>query len=156
MKKIAVAAALFAVLFGCKEDPDFPNVPQIETVSFQIIDGEAYWKFSFKDGDGNLGSSLETDTNFFQSIVNLSKDTTIAFVGERIPAIEIVGGSKGIEGEITKSTNLAQLQLIGTGGYTKQDTVYFTTYIVDNAGNRSNLIRTPAFKENPIIIFSNE
>jgi len=150
MKKLIVAASLFAVLFGCKDDPEFPNVPQIETVSFQIIDGEALWKFSFKDGDGDLGSNDAEVTNFFQSMVNLSLDTTIPSIRETIPAIEIVGGSKGIEGEITKTIYLSQYQEY------KSDTIYFTAFLIDNAGNESNTIRTPAFRINPTVIFLKE
>jgi predicted RNA-binding protein len=152
MKKLIVAASLFAVLFGCKDDPEFPNVPQIETVSFQIIDGEAFWKFSFKDGDGDLGSNAVGDTNFFHSMVNLSLDTTIRFNGEKIPAIEIVGRSKGIEGEITRTFELSQYEIY----ISDNDTVYFKAFIADNAGNESNTIRTPAFRINPTVIFLKE
>lgn len=150
MKKVFFIAAFVLVVTGCRKEESFPDEPVIETVSFRISgDTLAEWVFSFTDGDGNLGSDNDADTNYFQSLYLSSPtiDTAYQLGAERIPKINTSGITKGIEGEITK---FIELDLFS---FTPTDTVYFTAKVIDQAGNSSNEIRTPRFTLNPTVVY---
>lgn len=152
MKRILLSALLFVAIIGCEKEKTFPNEPIIETVSFGISGDSAKWVFSFTDGNGDLGSDSDADTNYFQSLhlsTPLFSDSVLVLAGERLPKINTSGISKGIEGEITRFIELDLYNL------RRGDTIFFSAYVVDQSGNRSEAIRTPRFTLNPTIFYSN-
>ena len=109
MKKILIIGLLFTILYGCRKENNFPDEPIIKTVSFDVTsDLIASWVFSFTDGNGDLGSDNDLDTNYFQTlhISSPTLDTSIVLAGERLPKINTSGINKGVEGEITRFIEL--------------------------------------------------
>tara|TARA_R110002049_G_scaffold288033_3_gene470343 strand:- start:1201 stop:1668 length:468 start_codon:yes stop_codon:yes gene_type:complete len=153
MKNTILIALIFISILGCDKDKIFPDEPIIETLSFRIKgDTLGEWVFSFTDGDGDLGSEVDSDTNYFQKLhlrkpSNPLVDSVLVLSGERLPKINTSGIGKGIEGEITRFIELDLYDL------QQGDTIYFSTYVVDQSGKRSNEIRTPRFTLNPTIFY---
>jgi len=153
MKKIGVVLFATFLIYSCEKEKTFPKEPVLETVSFNIkSEFLAEWTFSFTDGDGDLGSDFESDTNYFQKLhlkspSTFPTDSVLVLAGERLPKINTSGLNKGVEGDITRFIELDFYNLKPT------DTVYFSTSVIDQSGRRSNEIRTPRFTLNPTIIY---
>jgi len=160
-------AVIMIISFSCRKKEEFPVIPHIEFISFtklqntQGIDTAGILKFSFTDGDGDIGlykkdSLPPYDFNLFisyfekkdgvfeeafQILYNNLTQTfdTLPFHG-RIPILTPDGNDKNIKGEIE---DILQLSPISDATEIK-----YKVYIKDRALNKSNVIETP---EIPII-----
>lgn len=145
-----------ALIISCTKPPDYSDVPEIEFVSFsksvlQMATGSSnddftYLTISFTDGDGDLGGG-DTSTVFF--IDDRTGSDFLTFEAALIPE---QGAGNGISGEmiVTLPTTCcihpdplyssdgcgAPFEATGVDS----DTVTYDVYILDRAGNKSNVI----------------
>lgn len=150
--------SLSAFLFSCREKIKYPIIPHIEYVSFvkypnaQGIDNKGILKFSFTDGDGDIGLG-PSDTlfpyepgsqwyyNLFITYYEKQNGDYIAVTlpmtnNSRIPVITPEGENKSIKGDI-------EVELFINNPISPYDTICFDVQIADRALNTSNIIRTP-------------
>lgn len=139
--------ALFS-LWACSKPPIYDNEPQIEFTGFsqdtiQQLIGSTEIAIAFTDGDGDLGSNEDGVVNLFIEDTRRGAVTTY-----QIPPIPQQGVGDGISGEIY--VDFAQVCCIRQANppqscqnlpNTYQEVV-FSIYVVDNAGNQSNVVET--------------
>lgn len=170
MKKInylILITASILMLDSCKKIEQIPPIPKIEYISFQIFDTTdilgnkakgGRLKFSFQDGDGDLGmheqqggqalDSNDLNITLFRKIkgeMSAIPDTVLdplKVSSFRIPYMERTGQNKILRGKIDVIF-LYQF-------YTIADTIKYDFYIKDRALNKSNVVST-----NQIIVAQN-
>lgn len=171
IKKLVLLITLISLLFSsCKKYEDYPPEPTIEFMDFTLlrdeqgIDQRGVLRFSFADGDGNIGlldidtlppydynlfvSYFERQNGVFKEIFlvtpNYINDTTIVYdtatFNGRIPILMPAGKNKAISGEIEDT-------LFVNNPLSTFDTIMFEVYIQDRKLNKSNTIQTP-----PIVV----
>ena len=160
----------FLFIISCKRYEDYPPEPSIEFLDMTLlrdeqgIDQRGVLRFSFSDGDGNIGlydedtlppydynlfvRYFEKQNGTFREIFliteNYINDTTIGYdtasFNGRIPILTPAGKNKAISGEIEDT-------LFVNNPLSAFDTIMFEVYIQDRDLNKSNTIQTP-----PIVI----
>jgi hypothetical protein len=145
--KIAICFSVIVLWVSCKDDKDFSPIPQIENRETTKVDSSTFlWRIGFKDGDGDLGVLSDDDPdNFIVDIysINDGKDSLIPSNNYRIPVIESVKTADGVEGEF--KFTIDNLDLFALSDI---DSIYMSGYVVDRAGNNSNILYTPRFRVN--------
>lgn len=137
MKRILALATMAALLAGCKKEEVMPSAPEIAFVSMSTqsvheFDERVTVRFSYKDGDGDLGQ--EDPDNYTLWVKDARLDGTD---GYHIPPLAPEDAEVPIQGELDVELNA--LFLLGNSG---QEETSYTMYIVDRAGNRSNEFTT--------------
>ncbi len=156
--KIILIALIFVALISCEREAQFSEIPAIKFVSLTKIpngnvDNKAILKFSFQDGDGDIGLDdtpkdlmppFDTTSvyyyNFYleyyekQNGVFTKIDLDLEQNG-RIPRLSNVY-PESIEGEI-------DMQILINNPLSNYDTVKFDFYIYDRDLNMSNIESTP-------------
>lgn len=159
MKTKIITATLILSLFvisSCLKKESFPNEPAIEFKDFKKIenntgiDNKGILKFSFTDGDGDLGLD-DADTfypynfsgpNFYNLIVERYEKINGVMVKDtfptkaRIPVIQSSGQNKGVKGDL-------EIEIFFNNPLSIYDTIQLETYILDRALHKSNIIKTP-------------
>ena len=149
---------LSVILFSCKKKEQYPVIPHIEYIDFtkiptaNNIDDKGTLKFSFTDGDGDIGLD-PSDTlapynpgspwyfDLFITYYEKQKGNYVAVVlpmenNSRIPVITPEGVNKSIKGDI-------EVELFINNPISSYDTICYNVQIADRALNLSNTIRTP-------------
>jgi hypothetical protein len=110
------------------------------------IDDKGVLKFSFIDGDGDIGlKSSDTSAaykydlfiNYYEKqkgVFKLMELPDITF-NSRIPYIESNSEDGSVKGEV-------EIEIFINNPYSKYDTIRFDAYILDRALNKSNIITT--------------
>jgi hypothetical protein len=147
---------VLAFLPSCFKLETYPPEPAIEYIDFKLIDstdilenpvlyGELH--FSFVDGDGDLGfyqpEGVDDEdiaktvfiTPFIKTNGVFVQDTPIVPLNFRIPYFETGGNNKTLKGEII-------VRDINHYPPFNGDTLKYQFYIVDRAGNMSNIEET--------------
>ena len=137
MKRILALATMAALLAGCKKEEVMPSAPEIAFVSMSTqsvheFDERVTVRFSYKDGDGDLGQ--EDPDNYTLWVKDARLEGTD---GYHIPPLAPEDVEVPIQGELDVELNA--LFLLGNSG---QEETSYTMYIVDRAGNRSNEFTT--------------
>lgn len=137
MKRILALATMAAMLAGCKKEEVMPSAPEIAFVSMSTqsvheFDERVTVRFSYKDGDGDLGQ--EDPDNYTLWVKDARLEGTD---GYHIPPLAPEDVEVPIQGELDVELNA--LFLLGNSG---QEETSYTVYIVDRAGNRSNEFTT--------------
>jgi hypothetical protein len=171
LKRLAfLMALLILTAISCKKYENFPPEPSIEYMDItmlrdeQGIDQRGVLRFSFADGDGNIGlydydtlppydynlfvKYFEKQNGVFKEIFlitpNYINDSTIVYdtatFNGRIPILTPAGKNKAISGEIEDT-------LFVNNPLSSFDTIMFEVYIQDRELNKSNTIQTP-----PIVV----
>ncbi|NTW25277.1 MAG: hypothetical protein HGA37_11285 [Lentimicrobium sp.] len=170
LKWIAIILLLVSSFTGCKKYDEYPPEPSIGYLDFvllrdaQGIDQRGVLRFSFEDGDGNIGlysfdtlppfdynlfvKYFERQNGVFKEIFLVTPiyidDTTIVYdtatFNGRIPILTPAGKNKAINGEIEDT-------LFVNNPLSTYDTIMFEVYIQDRDLNKSNTIQTP-----PIVV----
>ena len=154
---------LVSISWGCLQDEEYPIIPEIVYEDFILllntqsgIIERGVLKFSFKDGDGDIGlhqSDVDPpyDFNLFIDYFEIqNKDTVQIFLVDpasgdtstfnaRIPILTPKGSDKSIKGEIEDTLFIYD----PTSAF---DTIMFKVYLVDRALHKSNVIQTPLIK----------
>ena len=128
------------LLAGCKkEDNTISPVPEIEVVSVSPATVTEFkdsivFVISYKDGDGDLGQNESGIQNLFIT------DTRNGVVfGSRIQQLAPDGSDIAIQGKVQVTLNSTTI----TDQSSSQSVVY-EVYVVDRAGNKSNVAIAPA------------
>ncbi len=150
MRQFLCIISIFWFTASCVKPPDYPIVPEIEFVGFsknQMIQDQfntdsVLVLLTFTDGDGDLGD--EEDLNIF---VTDKRDDFLA-ARYRIPFIPVAGANNGLSGEITLTLFTTcctfpngQAPCTTSEEY-PTDQVVYEIYLVDRAGNKSNVVET--------------
>lgn len=127
------------VLIACKKEQVelLPNEPTIELISVgpsQVVEFQTavVLRFSYKDGDGDLGRTDPDDHSLWVKDSRLSVADGYHIIPLAPPDAEIA-----IQGEL--EVELRPLFLLGNSA---QEVMTYTFHVVDRAGNRSNTITT--------------
>lgn len=170
IRRLTALLVLLLVIGSCKKYEEFPPEPVIKFMDFTLlrdtegIDQRGILRFSYTDGDGNIGlcsydtvapfdynlfiKYFELQNGVFKEILlitpNYINDTTIEYdtatFNGRIPILTPAGKNKAIRGEIEDTLNVNNI-------LSPYDTIKYEVYIMDRDLNKSNIIATP-----PIII----
>ena len=150
-----ILSALNLVLVSCVNPPDYPDEPIItyEGVSkntiYQFTNGPTdsiTIQFSFTDGDGDISSTDSTDIFIRDSrFPNIPPTIIGAF-----PPIPTEGTGNGISGDVffTIINSGQAVCCVFNNTFCEADSrypvdsLYYSIYIVDRAGNQSNTIQT--------------
>jgi hypothetical protein len=133
MRTLIVIITAVVVVSSCKKEEVMPASPEIGLVSMSTQSVEAFGervkvRFSYKDGDGDLG---QNDPDAYTLWV---KDARLAQAdGYHIPPLAPDGTEVPIQGELEVELNA--LFLLGNS---QQEVTTYTIHVVDRAGNRSN------------------
>ncbi len=153
-------------MVSCKKPPEYPKVPEITFLSvtkqkinqkrgpgnFVTIDSVTISLY-FKDGDGDLGRSDDTE-NYFCRVLMKQKDTfkdilvldtlTKKYVpipkNGRFFPLNVDGRQGPIEGTLNFGPSLNFYAYVSDS--VVDYTLKFQIYIKDNAGNASNVVET--------------
>ncbi|MEZ4773626.1 MAG: hypothetical protein R3D00_10630 [Bacteroidia bacterium] len=134
-------ALLSMMLFSCSHLDEIapPSaVPEIQLISVSPLSVKAHqqeivFKLEYTDGDGDLGSNNDTDRNVF--VRDNRIDITHEFRLKQLAPDGAVIPITGIFEVILPNTIITD----GSG----EEKVVFSIYIVDRAGNESNVVDTP-------------
>lgn len=137
MRKLLLVCGVL-VLFSCKKEEVMPATPEITLLDaapglVHEFQDRVTLRFSYKDGDGDLGQSDPDDYSLWV------KDSRLANTdGYHIPPLAPLDSEVPIQGQL--EVELTTLFLLGSSG---EEVMTYTFQIVDRAGNRSNSITTP-------------
>jgi len=144
MNKVVLLLSVLA-LSACKKEKVnvMPKEPSIELISVgpaQITEFQTpvILRFSYKDGDGDLGRTDPDDHSLWVKDSRLSVADGYHIIPLAPPDQEIA-----IQGELV--VELSPLFLLGNSD---QEVMTYSFYVEDRAGNRSNTITTSAITIN--------
>jgi len=157
--KYTTIVLLAFLVFSCTNPPDYPDIPHIEYIgaSKNVLrrgafnEDTTFVTFSFTDGNGDIGRS---DASGELDLFLEDKRTGVSVDNFRIPLIPKLGAKNGIRGEITFQLfttccnfpeDLGLDPCFDSTPEFPQDTVIYKIFIVDRAGNKSNVIETDPF-----------
>jgi hypothetical protein len=139
---LVISAITLFLASGCLKPPDYPDSPEIKILQVNPTQFEELadfkLKFSFTDGDGDLGDDTKSEIMIWS---NANPDSVILF---GIEDISSRGNTSAISGEIEvtlQSYCRCDWELDHTYGV-DMDTLKFYVQIVDRAGNLSNIDST--------------
>lgn len=155
--KVAVASAATMLLVGCFPTVEFPVEPRIADPVITQYGDSASLRFSFTDGDGDIGldasdkappfdSGSVYKNNLFLEYEELRngewvRPNLILPFHYRIPRITPTGQNKALEGEIAVA--LEPWPIIPGSPF---DTIRFSVVLLDRELHYSNTEYTPATK----------
>ncbi len=132
-------------LSACKKEKVdlMPKEPSIELISVgpsHVVEFQTpvVLRFSYKDGDGDLGRTDPDDHSLWVKDSRLEVADGYHIIPLAPPDHEIA-----IQGEL--EVELTPLFLLGNSD---QEVMTYTFYVMDRAGNKSNTITTPAITVN--------
>jgi hypothetical protein len=140
------------MLGSCVKKKSYPTVPEIEYKDFfPFVGDSADLQAKFTDGDGDIGVNEEDSTRTFWVTYYYKDTVTNKFVGYYRPLfndtlrtgyiVKMPNDSykgKSVSGEI--SVRLQQFR-----HSKKIKNVKYVIYLLDKAGNKSNVVTTPEF-----------
>ena len=143
--RYALLLLLILALSACKKEKAeiMPKEPAIELISADPgtvteFQEAVVLRFSYRDGDGDLGRSDPDDFSLWV------KDSRLAVAdGYHIIPLAPPDAEIAIQGELV--VELAPLFLLGNSA---QEVMTYTFYVEDRAGNRSNSITTSSITIN--------
>ncbi len=130
-----LGAALF--LAACDTAPEISDIPEIsfESVVPNVVteyQDSLYFTISYRDGNGDLGENNTDENNLF--IQDSRNDVTYGF---RIQQLAPTNADIIIQGNI--NVTLDNTAIIDGGA---SESVSYTIWVVDRAGNESNRVST--------------
>lgn len=149
---VALGLAL-CLFFACQRPPELPITPEIaylkitKQIGYDIL-GEkidsVIISISFKDGDGDLGSKVDTTQNYFCDV--LQKDSLGFFkMGDkngRFLPLNTDAQTGPLEGTLNYAPEILDILTGDTLDPKAIYTLKFRIYIRDNSGHKSNTVET--------------
>lgn len=139
MKNILISIAIITLIFSCKKDEKYSDIPEIEFISLTPsstieFKDQINLVISYKDGNGDIGT---IDPDVYSIEV---KDSRLPAADKyHVKPLTPPGQSLQIEGEL--NIVLTGLFVLGSG---TSETATFKVKLQDRAGNWSNEITTSA------------
>jgi len=126
------------VFASCERPPELSSTPRIEylSVEFKVVENgqdSLIVTVSFEDGDGDLGNE-DPDVNSLFILDSRLEQHDVYY----IPPLSPQGSEPAITGILL--VNIEPIFILGSGD---KESAIFSLYIVDRAGNESNIIETP-------------
>lgn len=150
-KSFVILLALLLTLSACSDSPVFPVEPEISFVSIsptsvKQFDNDTLVEITihYQDGDGDLGyeeGSGGVAENLFVTDLRDATPDTLRLLSYSIPSLTPETRKPSIQGEITISLPPLPHSSFFVPGSTENDAT-FSIYLVDRAGNVSNVITT--------------
>jgi hypothetical protein len=148
MKKYSYLLVSVALLLSCKKEkgndplPAISNVPEIELSSTSSTSINQFDDLTltvkYTDGNGDLG---ESDANINSIFVTDNRDVTIVHKFHLQPLAPL-GQDVAIQGNLKiKIENVILLDQSNTS-----ENASFSVYIIDRAGNKSNIVTSPSVR----------
>lgn len=151
-----VIISVSLLISGCTKPPNYPDEPQIEFDSWSspvvIQEFDSLWvNLSFTDGDGDIGDIENTNEPYV--FLTDTRDNDLNPPASTLPLVPQQGAGNGISGTISVRLQGVCCKILDTDpnnrraceqtvGFIDRDTVVFEIYILDQAGNKSNVIQT--------------
>lgn len=151
-KTLLFGLALMLLTFSCKkEEESFPPEPQIyyestlpNTINVFDTNANTVIRFGFVDGDGDIGTDPKGET--MSIYLRDSRDTSMEestyqypfpFIPDAIRDKKSIGGSLALNlgNQYYRIWDSLHLAL-------QKDTMVWSIYIMDDAGNKSNIIHS--------------
>lgn len=132
-----IIAMLVLLTSSCKKEEVMPTTPEITLVSMStqhVVEfaDRVKVRFSYKDGDGDLGQVDPDDYTLWVKDARLEGTD-----GYHIPPLAPEDAEVPIQGDLEVELNA--LFLLGNSG---AEETHYTMYVMDRAGNRSNELTT--------------
>ncbi|HOY14412.1 MAG TPA: hypothetical protein PLY70_14790 [Saprospiraceae bacterium] len=148
---ISIAFSLF--IAGCAKAPNYSPIPELTYQGLNKVElkqGEFNTdslsiQVSFKDGDGDIGTTAETEE---PNLIIVDSRTNQNYASYKVPPIPLQGANNGIEGTmLIKIYSTCCRFPDGTPPCLAPpkfptDKLSLDIYLVDKAGNKSNVIKT--------------
>jgi len=139
MKQVLYSLLFIGFISCSDDDSEVSNTPEIEFLSITPsstteFQEEVTLVIKYKDGNGDLGENNADVKNLY--ITDQRNDVVYSF---RIPQLSPTGSSVAIEGNL--DIDLNSLSVVGAGS---SESVVFSIYVLDRAGNQSNTITSSA------------
>lgn len=136
MFRIGIVISLLVFVASCVNPPDYSVIPEIQfdsisTTYVRAQQDSVTMVISFSDGDGDLGSELTPNLFLLDSRTGYTDSL-------KIPNLTPEGSVKAITGVITYTRSV--FSCIPGKDF---DTLHYTIYVEDRAGNQSNMVLTP-------------
>ena len=142
---------LFLLFFACADSTDFSDTPNLEfrevreNVVYQSLDKDTFFiDLYVEDANGDLGGDITDPPNVFMID---QRDSSVSYTFQ-LPKIPDEGTGNGIAADITLLAIVIKgdqccIYPDGTSPCTPSvvypmDTIFFDTYLIDNAGHESN------------------
>lgn len=140
------AAVLVALVLGfsaCNIGPGVSEVPEIsfESVAPNVVieyQDSLYFTISYRDGDGDLGQNNTDNNNLF---IQDSRNQVV--YGFRVQQLAPDNADIAIQGNI--NVTLPSTAILNGGA---SETVSYSIWVVDRAGNESNKVSTSTLTVN--------
>jgi len=138
MLRLLIAGSLLLFLASCLNPPNYSEIPEISfdslNATFVKVGQDSITFFiGFTDGDGDLGSEEVPNLFFLDS-------RTGKIDSNKIPNITPEGTIKAVSGTI--AFNQSSFTCSPPEGR-EFDTLFYTIYVEDRAGHKSNEVVTP-------------
>lgn len=139
----AFMALTIALISSCNTSEEISEVPEIsfENVTPSVVteyQDSLVFTLSYRDGDGDLGENNTDNDNLF--IQDSRNDVAYGF---RVQQLAPNNADIAIQGNLT--VTLPNTAIIGGGS---SETVSYTIWIVDRAGNESNKVTSSSVTVN--------
>ena len=146
MKMRVIGSVMFVAARGfsaCNVGPGISEIPEIsfESVVPNVVteyQDSLYFNISYRDGDGDLGENNTDDNNLF---IQDSRNQVV--YGFRIQQLAPDNATISIQGNI--NVTLANTAIINGGA---SESVSYTIWVVDRAGNESNKVNSSSVTVN--------
>jgi hypothetical protein len=143
MKKLLLLFLLFGSLYACKKDK-IGTKPEISFLRYgtPAVDSTSERLdvvVRVKDGDGDIENSINWKIHYLQTPPTPPADD---FTPWQMPGI---GANKGnsVNAEVTMLMISSDFRLWNEDKGAAPDSLWYTVFILDNAGNSSDTIETP-------------
>jgi len=147
-------ASLLLLIWGCEDNVSYPDTPHISFHSFTVAPSPEPTALAigtliitFEDGNADIGfadTTLTDTSNLFITTHYLQNERYLAKadpLGYRVPEIPRSSYKPYAKGEIELTVPFITLP---------EDSIKFSIYLYDRAGNRSNILTTPAVQIQPL------
>lgn len=137
---LSILAVLSLMVFSaCSDEGGISEIPAIEFVSIEPSQANNFDSvkivISYQDGDGDLGENVAGVSNLF--VTDNRNSVTYDF---RVKELAPQGSSISIQGNLNIIINaVSVIDPIATS-----EEVSYSVYVVDRAGNQSNVVTTDA------------
>jgi len=137
-KLVFILSVMTLFLAACKkEEISFEETPSLEFISISPgsvteFQDEVIITIQYRDGDGDLGENTPDVKNLF--VTDSRNDVEYSY---RVQQLAPDDADINIEGQL--EVNLKTLSVVGTGD---SESASFDIYMLDRAGNKSNIITT--------------
>jgi hypothetical protein len=150
-KYLLIFSIVAVAIYSCVKKTTYPTVPIIEYRNFIAFDGDsADLQIRFTDGDGDIGVSESDSTKTFWYTYYYQDTVSLNYVGYYRPLFNdtlrvgymIKSPSDAYKGKPISGEVSVRLQKYRHSKRIKH--VKYVVYLLDAAGNKSNVVTTPA------------